>query len=234
MRKKLADKRVRAVLTGLLLALAAAPLLLYVVLSLGWPPVLGNLAAAREMRAYAAKVHPDWGTESRWAVYNLVDDGYFLSFTDGAQTHSLDYGADGKVIRDEEREAALREGLGVDRAIRVNGLWIPDQYTTYWSARWSSREPERPRIAVDVLCYDSADAPIPEESALRERMAEQGMKAYDALAPVTPVHAFSIRYCHRGVHGQDGELAWSIIRVDIPDGAVLTREEILSGKLTVK
>ena len=71
--------------------------------------MIGNLLAARSMTSYAAQVHPDWTPEDGWASYNLVDNGYDLSFTDGAQSHSLGY-ANG-VVQDKEREEALREEL---------------------------------------------------------------------------------------------------------------------------
>ena len=222
----------RAAIAAVLLVFFVIPAGFYIVMRLGWPPVIGNLLAARSMTAYAAQIYPDWTPEGGWASYNLVDNGYDLSFTDGAQSHSLGY-ANG-VVQDREREEALREELEISKALRVNGLQLPDRYTAYWGVRWPAKAPDQPRITVDVDFYDSADTPVPDEAAMREKMADEAMRACEALAPVTPIHRFSVRYCHQGSSAEHQGNVWNIIRVELPVGKGLTREDILSGALEVK
>ena len=41
----------------------------------------------------------------------------------------------------------------VERAIRINGLWIPDQLTTSCTVRWASKEPDTPLISVSCRFY---------------------------------------------------------------------------------
>lgn len=221
----------RAAIAAVLLVIFVIPAGFYIVMRLGWPPVIGNLLAARSMTAYAAQIYPDWTPEGGWASYNLVDNGYDLSFTDGAQSHSLGY-ANG-VVQDREREEALREELEIEKVLRVNGLWLPGRYT-YWGVRWPAKTPDRPQITVDVDFYDSADTPVPDEAAMREKMADEAMRACEALAPVTPIHRFSVRYCHQGSSAEHQGNVWNIIRVELPVGKGLTREDILSGALEVK
>lgn len=221
----------RAAIAAVLLVFFVIPAGFYIVMRLGWPPVIGNLLAARSMTAYAAQIYPDWTPEGGWASYNLVDNGYDLSFTDGAQSHSLGY-ANG-VVQDREREEALREELEIEKVLRVNGLWLPGRYT-YWGVRWPAKTPDRPQITVDVDFYDSADTPVPDEAAMREKMADEAMRACEALAPVTPIHRFSVRYCHQGSSAEHQGNVWNIIRVELPVGKGLTREDILSGALEVK
>lgn len=221
----------RAAIAAVLLVFFVIPAGFYIVMRLGWPPVIGNLLAARSMTAYAAQIYPDWTPEGGCASYNLVDNGYDLSFTDGAQSHSLGY-ANG-VVQDREREEALREELEIEKVLRVNGLWLPGRYT-YWGVRWPAKTPDRPQITVDVDFYDSADTPVPDEAAMREKMADEAMRACEALAPVTPIHRFSVRYCHQGSSAEHQGNVWNIIRVELPVGKGLTREDILSGALEVK
>ena len=221
----------RFIIAAFFLVFLMIPLCLYTYMRLGWPPVIGNLLAARSMTSYAAQVYPDWTPEGGWASYNLVSDGYDLSFTDGAQSHSLGY-ADG-VIQDREREEALREELEISKVLRVNGLWLPGRYT-YWSVCWPAKTPDQPRITVDVDFYDSADTPVPDEAAMREKMADEAMRAYEALAPVTPIHRFSVGYCHRGISAEHHGNVWNIIHVELPEGTGLAREDILDGTLVVK
>ena len=161
-----------------------------------------------------------------------MDNGYDLSFTDGAQSHSLGY-ANG-VVQDREREEALREDLEINKALRVNGLQLPDRYTAYWGVRWPAKAPDQPRITVDVDFYDSANTPVPDEAAMREKMADEAMRAYEALAPVTPIHRFSVGYCHRGISAEHHGNVWNIIHVELPEGTGLALEDILDGTLVVK
>lgn len=219
-------------ITAFFLVFLVIPVCLYTVLRLGFPPVIGNLLSARAMTSYAAQVHPDWTPEGGWANYNLVVDGYDLSFSDGTASHSLGY-ANG-VVQDEEREEALREELEIDKALRINGLWLPDRRTTYWSARWPAKTPDKPRISVTVEFYDSADVPVPGEAAMREKMADEAVRAYEALSPAAPIHRFSVRYCHQGVSAEHHGNVWNIIQMELPEGKVLTREDVLGGKLTVR
>lgn len=82
--------------------------------------------------------------------------------------------------------------------------------------------------------YDSADTPVPDEAAMREKMADEAMRAYEALSPACPIHRFSVRYCHQGVAKQHNGNVWNIIQVRLPEGEGLSREDILSGALTVR
>ena len=77
---------------GLTLLLLVGPLIVFVLLPLGFPPVIGNLMAARAMKEYAAQVHPEWRAQGHWAGYDLVGGGYYLSFSDGDEKRSLGYG----------------------------------------------------------------------------------------------------------------------------------------------
>lgn len=232
MREKTKAYLRRFIIAAFFLVFLMIPLCLYTYMRLGWPPVIGNLLAARSMTSYAAQVHPDWTPEDGWASYNLVDNGYDLSFTDGAQSHSLGY-ANG-VVQDRERAEALREELEINKVLRVNSLWLPDRYTAYWGVCWPAKTPDQPRIMVDVNFYDSTDTPVPDEAAMREKMADEAMRAYEALTPVTPIHRFSVRYCHRGISAEHHGNVWNIIRVELPEGTGLAREDILDGTLEVK
>lgn len=183
------------------------------------------------MTSYAAQVHPDWTPENGWAGYNLVDGDYWLSFSDGSRPYSLGY-ANG-MVRDEVREEAMREELEIDKALRVNGLWCPNRYT-YWYARWPVRTPDQVRVTVDVTFYDGADIPVPDEAAMREKMADEAMRAYETLSLVTPIQSFSVQYCHDRIAYEHNGNVWNIIRTELPEGTVLTREAVLSGELIVK
>ena len=81
----------RAAIAAVLLVIFVIPAGFYIVMRLGWPPVIGNLLAARSMTAYAAQIYPDWTPEGGWASYNLVDNGYDLSFSEGGEVRSLGY-----------------------------------------------------------------------------------------------------------------------------------------------
>lgn len=221
----------RAFIAAVVVVFLVIPLCLLIKVTLGFPPVIGNLLAARDMSAYAAQVYPDWTPESRWARYDLKNDDYWLSFSDGARSHSL--WCSGGMVTDEARAEALEEELEITRVLRVNGLWVPDRLLTLWSVRWPAEAPDQPCVSVAVLFYDSLDAPVPDEASMRERMAEEAKGAYAALAPIVPIHAFSVRYCHPGVEGRHGELVWNTIQAELPEGEPLTREDILTGKLEV-
>ena len=222
----------RFVIAAFVLVFFVAPVCLYTVVRLGFPPIIGNLLAARSMTSYAAQAHPDWTPEGGWANYNLVVDGYGLSFTDGMRSHSLGY-ANG-VVQDSGREEALEAEFDIAKALRDNGLHNSGEYHVYWSARWPAKTPDQPQITVVVDFFDSADTPVPDEAAMREKMADEAMRAYEALAPVTPIHRFSVGYCHRGISAEHHGNVWNIIRVELPEGTGLAREDILDGTLEVK
>ncbi len=204
----------------------------YTFLALGFPPVIGNLFAARGLTSYAAQVHPDWIPDGGWAGYDLVDGYYWLPFTDGTQSHELGY-ADG-TVRDEERESALRTELNIDKALRINGLQNSDGYYVRWNAHWSAKDHNQPLISVLVDFYDSSDAPIPDETDMRKKMADRAMEVYEVLAPAASIHTFSVGYCHQGIHGKNPGNVWHIVQTNLPEGTSLTRNHILSGNLTVK
>ena len=91
MREKTKAYLRRFIIAAFFLVFLMIPLCLYTYMRLGWPPVIGNLLAARSMTSYAAQVHPDWTPEDGWASYNLVDNGYDLSFSEGGEVRSLGY-----------------------------------------------------------------------------------------------------------------------------------------------
>lgn len=212
----------------LLLVFAIGPLTLYALLVLGWPPVIGNLTAAHAMRTYAAQVYPNWEAKRFWAGYNLVNNKYYLHFDYG----TLYYDRDGGLVRDEARADALQGELGVRSALREANEQPGHDFL--WSAGWKPKDPETPYVSLRVDVYDSPGAPVLEEDAMREKMAGEALKAYELLAPVTPVDRFSIHYCHQGVKGKEPGLIWNIITVDLPERTALTREQILTGPLTVR
>lgn len=211
-----------------LLAFVIAPLALYALLVLGWPPVIGNLTAAHAMRTYAAGAHPEWEAKSFWAGYNLVDDAYYLHFDYG----TLYYDRDNALVWDEARADALQGELGVRSAVQKANEQ-PGHYF-YWSAGWRPKDPETPYVSLRVDCCDPPSAPVLEEDAMRAAMAGEALDAYALLAPLTPVDRFSVHYCHEGVKGKGPGLVWNSITVDLPEGTELTREQILSAPLLVK
>ena len=103
---------------------------MYSIMAMGFPPIVGNLAAARAMRKYAAQIYPEWKAEGNWAGYNLVDDGYYLNFSNGEGSYTLGYAWPEDRVNDTAREEDLLAQAEVDRAIRMNGLWVPDRLTT--------------------------------------------------------------------------------------------------------
>lgn len=218
----------KVLLVVFLTVFVAGPVLLYAVLRLGWPPVIGNLTAAHAMRTYAAGAHPSWEAKTFWAGYNLVNDTYYLHFDYG----ELRYDREDGLVRDEARADALQGELAVRSAVRKANEQ-PGHYFL-WSAGWKPKDPETPYISLRVDYYDPPDAPILEENAMREKMADEALKAYELLAPLTPVDRFSIYYCHQGVKGKKPGLIWNMITVDLPERTALTREQILTGPLTVR
>ena len=69
MREKTKAYLRRFIIAAFFLVFLMIPLCLYTYMRLGWPPVIGNLLAARSMTSYAAQVHPDWTPEDGWASY---------------------------------------------------------------------------------------------------------------------------------------------------------------------
>lgn len=195
----------------------------------GWFPVMGNLVSAARMRTYAAQVYPEAEAEGCWAGYNLVDGFYSLDFQDpGGEIRSLRYGA-GRVT-DRQRSEALEQELDTGRAFRMNGLWR-DGYRCYLGTSWSPRTPEEVHVFLRVDVYDPLEAPVPGEEAMRERMASEIMKAYNALSPLMPVHTVSVHYSHQAQSDERGGCLWHSITVDLPEDTPLTEEMILSGTL---
>lgn len=228
-------RRIRKIALVLFAAVVAAPVLLYAVLLLGWPPVLGNLYAAHALRSYAAQVHPDWAPEGRWAGYNLVDGCYSLDFAGSGEEHVLSYSpSDRRLVLDRERENALREELEIDRALRLSGLGDSSRDHIYWHASWDHREPETARIRLRMDIYCEAGAPVPEEAAMREAMADYGLKVYGVLAPLAEVDRFSVYYGHEGIRGKNRGLVWNTIDIDLDQGEELTREDILTAPLAAR
>ncbi len=101
----------KAVPLVLLAFIILIPLSIYFILSMGFPPVVGNLAAAQSIRKYAAQVYPEWEPQGIWAGYNLVTDGYYLTFSNGEEKYTLDYAwpEDGWKIRHGKRRCSRRQ-----------------------------------------------------------------------------------------------------------------------------
>ena len=66
------EKCFKLIAAAFFLVFFVAPVCLYMIAWLGFPPVVGNLLAARSMTSYAAQVHPNWTPEGGWASYNLL------------------------------------------------------------------------------------------------------------------------------------------------------------------
>lgn len=224
-------KRLRSVLIiVILLIFVVGPVCLYALLRLGWPPVIGNLSAAGKLRAYAAQVYPDAEAGSCWAGYNLVDGCYYLDFQNRAGgSRTLRYDTDGRLVRDERREEALRRDLEIDKAMRMNGF---EKGGAYWWARWDCRDPETPLVTLRTDFWDKAGDTVPDEETMREIMADRAMELYAALSPVTPVDKVSVHYSHDAMEeAKDGGTQWYWITVELPEDTPLAREMVLSGKL---
>lgn len=215
---------IKAVIGVILCVLAMLPVLFFLILRLGWPPVLGNLSAARAITQYAAQVYPEYRAEGPWAGFNLVAGGYCLSISGDSGTRSLGCDLEARLIWDQEREAALEEELNVGRALRSLGVLEPKEYT-YWSARWPADAPDRPWVMVRTDFY--LDAPVPEEQNLRMALADRAMEVYTVMAAVTPIRQFSVACGIR----EERETAWYQVTVELEDGKALAREDILTGRL---
>lgn len=213
---------------AVLLSITVVPAFVWCLLYFGWPPVIGNFTAARAMTQYAARVYPDWEAESLWADYNLVDGSHFLNFYTGEERHTLHSNWNGSSIRDEEREAALREELGVYEAIRSVAPDGDAYGYIFWTAQWSGKETDQPRIYLRVDLSDGSGAPVLDLPQMREKMADRAMEVYGALAPLAPVDKFSVHYTHWGAdHREKGGQLWHQITVEL-NGKALTRDRILN------
>ena len=197
-------------------------------LVLGWSPVLGNLVSAAQLRAYAAQVYPDLSPEGPWAKYDPVSSGYFLDFTlkDGGGRRSLGYDLKSGLVEDERRETVLREELGIAETPEVNG------HMAFWWAKWTPGSPEEPVVGIRIDFRDRNDAPVPDEAAMREAMADQAMELYEDLSPRTPVQSVSVHYHHEAQEDRRGAPLWHSITVALPEDQPLTRELVLDGTLS--
>lgn len=232
MKEKVKRYLPRLIVAAFFLIFLVIPVCLYTVLRFGFPPVIGNLLAARRMTSYAAQVHPDWTPEGSWAVYNLEDGYYWLSFTKGGQSYSLGC-ADG-MIWDKVREEALWEELEIEKSLRINGLRQPGKFETHWYISWSAAAPEQASASVFVYVYEDADAPVLTQAACKEEMAEQLMEVCEVLAPAGPIRFLSLsRYRHTGPQ-EDDPWERTTLQIELSEGEVLTRETVLSGELVVK
>lgn len=204
------------------------PLGIYSIMAMGFPPIVGNLAAARAMKEYAAQIYPEWKAEGSWAGYNLVDDGYYLSFSDEDETYTLGYAWPEDRVKDTTREKELLEQAEVDRAIRINGLWIPDQLTTSCTVRWTSKDPDTPLISVTCRFYTEPELA---EAIVREQIADVGMKAYEALSDVVTINRISI---HCGQQDIEKGITWTVLALDLEKDVAVTRDLLLTVPVTVK
>lgn len=220
----------KALGASFLLSITLIPAILFLVLYWGWPPVIGNLTAARSMNQYAAQMYPEWKADDVWAGYNLVDDGYYQEFYDGETRYDLSSNRSGSMISDNEREAAYRRERGIDEAL--NRLNAGYGYAMFWMS-WSAGAPDIPYVTLRVDLSDGTEEPAPDEAAMRDKMADRALEVYGAIASLTPVHKFAVLYHHPALDEEDvlGS-QWYRIEVDLGDGRPLTREDILFGKLT--
>lgn len=215
-----------------LFCITVVPVCIWVLLAFGWPPVIGNFTAAHAMTQYAAQVHPEWEAEGGWADYNLVDGSHFLNFYTGEERHTLHSNWNGTSIRDEEREAALRAELGVDKAKRSVAPHADPYGYIFWTAQWSAKETEQPRIFLRVDLSDGSGDPVLDMAQMREKMADRAMEVYDALSPLAPVDKFAVHYTHWGADRREkGGQQWHQITVEL-NGKALKRENILYGPIT--
>lgn len=147
--------------------------------STGWFPVLGNLVSAARMRSYAAQVYPDLKPEGLWARYDPEDGNYFLAFTlkNGGGGRSLYYDLDAGLVTDERRRTVLRKELGIAEHPQVNGN------RAYWDARWDPGDPDTPVVSIRLDVCDSRSAPVPDEEAMREAMADRAMSSMGSCPP---------------------------------------------------
>ena len=211
-----------------LLSITLIPALLFMMLYFGWPPVIGNLTAAQAMKQYAAQVHPDWKAEDIWADFNLVSDGHFQMFLDGAQRYELNSDWRGSWIADDQRAEAYRREHGVDQLLDTMNKG--SDYVWY-AVVWSTKTPDTPRVTLGIHIYDSPNAAVPDEKQMREKMAVRTMLAYEKMAAISPIHQIRIAYHHDGLD-EHNWMEWYEMDVNLPDGRPLEREDMLNGTLT--
>ena len=92
-------------------------------------------------------------------------------------------------MKDTAREEELLVQAEAERAIRINGLWIPDQLTTSCTVRWASKEPDTPLISVTCRFHTEPEFA---EAIVREQMADMGVKAYEALSEAVAINKISV------------------------------------------
>lgn len=213
-------------LTIFLALIVLFPLGIYSVMAMGFPPIVGNLAAAQAMKKYAAQIYPEWKAEGSWAGYNLVDDGYYLNFFDGEKTYTLGYAWPEGRVKDTAREEELLAQAEVDLAIRMNGLWVPDRLTTSCTVLWTSKDPDTPLISVTCRFYTE---PGLAEASLREQIADVGVKVYEALSDVVTINKISI---HCGQWDIERGITWTVLQLDLGKDVSVTRDLLLAAPVT--
>ena len=213
---------------AILALIVLIPLSICFIPAMGFPPIVGNLAAARAMREYAAQVYPEWKPEGIWAGYNLVEDEYYLHFFKGDKEYALGYAWSEGQVEDAAREEALLAQAVVDRAIRINGLWIPDQLTANCSIGWVSKDPDTPLVTVTSRVHVP---PGLAQAELREQMADVGMKTWKALSPVVPIHRLSV---HCGQQEPEKGIIWTVLHLDLEEGQAVTRAMLLTAPVKIK
>ncbi len=224
--KKRSGGALFTVVAVLFAVILIAPFLIYAVLRMGWPPLIGNLTAAQAMRSYAAGAHPEWEAKSVWAGYNLVNDEYFLDFTYGTLTYDRNNGL--WLVRDERRENALRSDLGVGWRLKEGGEPSGD---VRWSAGWRSGDSETPYITLRADFRSGQGDPVPTEEEMRALMADHILEIYNRVAPAAAVDQVSVFYFHHAADHEKGGIQWNSVTVDLPEGTALTREQILTAPL---
>ncbi len=202
---------------------------LYGILTLGFPPVMGNLLSARAMKQYASQVYPEWKAQGSWAGFNLVDGRYWLSFSTEEGERTLGYDRGENLIRDEKREEALLAEADVDGVIRRNNLWQSDRLATYCHVSWTPQNPEAPVVSLRSDFYGQE---IPEGESCRETMAELGMKLYDAFSPVLPIHTLSVHYGYS--EPDEAELSWISMVLDLEEDEPPSQMDLLAAPVTRK
>ena len=215
-------------LTIFLALIVLIPLGIYSIMAMDFPPIVGNLAAARAMRKYAAQIYPEWKAEGNWAGYNLVDDGYYLNFSNGEGSYTLGYAWPEDRVKDTAREEDLLAQAEVDRAIRMNGLWVPDRLTTSCTVLWASKDPDTPLISVTCRFYTEPELA---EAIVREQIADVGVKVYEALSDVVSINKISI---HCGQQDLERGITWTVLTLDLGKDVSVTRDLLRTAPVTVK
>ena len=131
-------------------------------------------------------------------------------------------------MKDTAREEELLVQAEAERAIRINGLWIPDQLTTSCTVRWASKELDTSLISVICRLYTEPELA---ETIVREQIADVGVKVYEALSEAVAINKISI---HCGQQDIERGINWTVLKLDLGKDVSVTRDLLLTVPVTVK